>query len=209
MIICVIIIVASLYIELITIISAIRPIKYSHYLCILFTLFVGSAVEICTDENKQFRGVFVQDTQMGKAFEAYPELVCLDATYKLLNLGLPVFLMLCEDSNGQSEIIALFMVASEDATNIRWMLDTFKKLNPKWNNIRVVMADKDLKERGIIKKEFPNASTLICLFHTLRTFRREITCDKMGITAGQRATCLELIQKLAYSSSEEEYNKLH
>ena len=40
------------------------------------------------------------------------------------------------------------------------------------------------------------------------TFRREITCDKMGITAGQQVTCLELIQKLAYSSSEDEYNKL-
>ena len=65
---------------------------------------------------------------MGKAFEAYPELVCLDATYKLLNLGLPVFLMLCEDSNGQSEIIALSMIASEDTTSIRWMLDTFKNL---------------------------------------------------------------------------------
>ena len=55
---------------------------------------------------------------MGKAFEAYPELVCLDATYKLLNLGLPVFLMLCEDSNGQSEIIALSMIASEDTTSV-------------------------------------------------------------------------------------------
>ena len=56
---------------------------------------------------------------MGKAFEAYPELVCLDATYKLLNLRLPVFLMLCEDSNGQSEIIALSVIASEDTTSIQ------------------------------------------------------------------------------------------
>ena len=170
-------------------------------------VWIGSAVEICVDTNKQFKGLFVQDKQMGKAFEAYPELVCLDATYKLLNLRLPVFLMLCEDSNGQSEIIALCVIASEDTTSIQWMLDTFKKLNPNWTSIRVVMADKDLKERDVIRNELPNASILICLFHTLRTFRREITCDKMGITAGQRVTCLELIQKLAYSSSEDEYNK--
>ena len=71
------------------------------------------------------------------------------------------------------------------------------------------MADKDLKEQDVIRNELPNASILICLFHTLRTFIREITCDKMGITAGQRVTCLELIQKLAYSSSEDEYNKIH
>lgn len=166
-------------------------------------------MEICVDKNKQFKGLFVQDKQMGKAFEAYAELVCLDATYKLLNLGLPVFLMLCEDLSGQSEIIALSMIASEDTTSVRWMLATFKKLNPTWTNIRVVMADKDLKERDVIKDELPNESILICLFNTFRTFRREITCDKMGITAGQRVTCVEWIQKLAYSSSEDEYNKLH
>ena len=30
-------------------------------------------------------------------FFIYPELICLDATYKLLELGLPVYLMLRED----------------------------------------------------------------------------------------------------------------
>ena len=89
------------------------------------------------------------------------------------------------------------------------MLDTFKELNPKWSEIRVIMADKDIKEREVIKDRLPNASLLICLFHTLRTFRRQVTCDKMGITAGQRVMCLELIQKLAYSSTEDNYKKLH
>ena len=41
---------------------------------------------------------------MTDTFNAYPELLCVDATYKLLNLKLTVYLMLCEDSNGQSEI---------------------------------------------------------------------------------------------------------
>ena len=36
-----------------------------------------------------------------------PELLCLDATYKLLDLRLPIYLMLVEDSNGQSEIVAV------------------------------------------------------------------------------------------------------
>ena len=49
--------------------------------------------------------------------------------------------------SGQSEIIALSVIASETTSSIQWMLDTFKKLNP---NIRVVMADKDLKERDVM-----------------------------------------------------------
>ena len=41
---------------------------------------------------------------MKNNFQAYSELLCLDATYKLLELGLPVHLMLCEDSNGLSDV---------------------------------------------------------------------------------------------------------
>ena len=44
---------------------------------------------------------------MKNAFQAYPELLCLDATYKLLELVVPVYLILCEDSNGLSEIVCV------------------------------------------------------------------------------------------------------
>ena len=70
-------------------------------------------------------------------------------------------------------------------------LSTFKKFNPQWPEIRVIMADKDVKERDVIREVFPRASVLICLFHTLRTFRQEVTSDKMGITMGQQTMCLE------------------
>ena len=41
----------------------------------------------------------------------------------------------------------------------------------------------------------------------LRSFRREITCDKMGIRAGERDHALEILLKLAYSRSESDYNQ--
>jgi zinc finger SWIM domain-containing protein 3 len=49
------------------------------------------------------------------------------------------------------------------------------------------MADKDFIERDALKAEFPEVSILICLFHVLRTFRREITTEKQGITAAERS----------------------
>ena len=146
---------------------------------------------------------------MTEAFQAYPELLFIDATYKLLNLGLPVYLFLCRDSNGQSEIVGVCLLVSEDVVSMKWMLDAFKKNNVKWSDTRVIMADKDIKERDVIKETLPDVSVLICLFHTLRTFRREITSDKMGITMGQRTMCLETIQKMAYASNLDEYNELH
>ena len=37
------------------------------------------------------------------------------------------------------------------------------------------MADKDIGERDAVKSALPPASVLICLFHALRTFRREVS----------------------------------
>lgn len=61
---------------------------------------------------------------------------------------------------------------------------------------RVIMADKDIKEHDVIKEVLPGVPVLICLFYTLRTFRREVTSEKMGITMGQRVMCLDSIQNL-------------
>ena len=146
---------------------------------------------------------------MRGTFKAYPELLCVDATDKLLELGLPVYLMLSEDSNGQSEVTAVCLLVQEDATSVTWMVDTFKKLNPNSEKVRVIMAVKDIGERDVLKKGIPNASVLICLFHTLRSFKREITCEKMGISSGQRSMCLELLQQMCYAHSETEYCDLH
>ena len=39
--------------------------------------------------------------------ECFQKLLCIDCAYKLLEVGLPVYLMLVEDSNGQGEIVAV------------------------------------------------------------------------------------------------------
>ena len=50
-------------------------------------------------------------------FCCFPELLLVDATYKLNNLRMPLYLMMCVDGNGNSEIISLFLTfyETEDA----------------------------------------------------------------------------------------------
>ena len=103
-------------------------------------------MQVNSDEQSNFQGLFFQDKIMKEAFKAYPELIFVDATYKLLNLGFPTFLILSEDLNGQREISAVYLLASEDGDSFKWMFNTFKQHNKRWEAIRVVMADKDLKE---------------------------------------------------------------
>ena len=43
----------------------------------------------------------------------------------------------------------------------------------------------------------------------MRSFKREVSCEKMGISPGQKLLLLETLQKLAYSKNEEEYDTLY
>ena len=115
--------------------------------------------------------------------------------------------MLVIDSNGQSEIISIFLTSLETREGISKMVKAFKAANSSWNRTGVVISDKDFTERAVFTEEFPGVSMHICLFHVLRSFRREITCDKLGLRSGERDHILELITKLAYARSEEEYHE--
>jgi len=134
-------------------------------------------------------------------FDKFPELLLIDATYKLNDLRLPLFVMMCVDGNGESEIIGFWIVTDESKETIQTMMQMFKKHNQKWESIQCIMADKDMNERNTMIHELPNASLQICLFHVLKTFKREVTCEKLKISADHRLHALELLQKLTYCKS--------
>lgn len=167
----------------------------------------GSIAELIIDEENNFKGIFYQDEYMKNMYRKFPELILVDATYKLLDLRMPVYLVLCIDGNGLSEIVAMFILAEETKAVIEAAVGVFRKLNPACNETKVVMSDKDFTEREAFTNCFPGASLNICLFHTLRSFRREITCEKMGITSAERHRCLEVLTGLAYSKSPEAFDR--
>jgi len=53
---------------------------------------------------------------------------------------------------------------------------------------------------------FTDVSLQLCLNNTLSTFRREVTCEKMLVTASERDTCLAILRDMACSSNEAVYN---
>ena len=100
-----------------------------------------------------------------------------------------------------------FYLLTEEENVIASVLEVFKKHNPRWEGVNVIISDKAMTERNAIKKAIPQANLQLCLFHILRNFRREITPDKLGITAVEKTKILEILQKIAYSKSDEEYSK--
>ena len=65
------------------------------------------------------------------------------------------------DGNGETEIIAAFIVISEEEHMIRQMTQLFKDKNPKWTDIKVVLTDKDMVERTVFSEEIPNSELLV------------------------------------------------
>ena len=66
---------------------------------------------------------------MKAVFSSYPEVVLVDATYKLTNLRMPVYLMMCIDGNGQGEVVFVFLTTLETESVITKMVQAFKNVN--------------------------------------------------------------------------------
>ena len=91
---------------------------------------LGSTVNLFIVEQRIFTGLFFQDAGMKYNFECYPEVLMVDATYKLNQLRMPLYLMMVIDGNGQSEIVAMFLTLLKTKQAITDMIRAFKEVNP-------------------------------------------------------------------------------
>lgn len=116
----------------------------------LCLFILDKTTEVLTDDNNVLRSFYYQDGTMKAKFSSFPELLLIDATYKLNNLQMPVFLQLVIDGNGESEVISAFLITSEDGETISGLLDVFKCHNPAWNKIQ---TSRQCCQTKILQKE--------------------------------------------------------
>lgn len=166
-------------------------------------------VQINQNPSHELQGIYIHGDKMKKVFNAYPEVLFADSTYKLVDLDLPIFVLMVQDGNGQSHIISLGLLVREDKETLKWFLEIFLEKNPAHNKTMVVVTDKDLTKKAVIRKLLPNISLRICKFHSLRTFNREITCDKLGITPAGRDFAKSLFEAKCFTETEEKYMEFY
>ena len=83
----------------------------------------------------------------------------------------------------------------------------FKEHNKAWSNTEVVTTEKDMTERRVVAAAFPQANLHLCLFHTLRSFSREVTQETLGVWAGVRDALLAISNAMANARSEEVFEQ--
>ena len=105
------------------------PIQTMH----INVLYSGSVVTTAfCDEEDMLKAIYFQTSEMQRTFASYPELLLIDATYKLNNLNMPLYVLISVDGNGESEIVC------QDKETITELVQEFKK-----HNSRCIMSGKD------------------------------------------------------------------
>lgn len=66
----------------------------------------NATIRVAVNENNEFLSVYFQDARMKEIFHYYPELVIFDATYKLNNRRIPLFIWLAID--GKTFLLIIF-----------------------------------------------------------------------------------------------------
>ena len=72
------------------------------------------------------------------------------------------YVLMVEDSIGFTEIVRVSLLVNESKETIEWLIDSFKR-NNNIQGLRVVMADKHITERNVIKGRL-NAPVLFTYF---------------------------------------------
>ena len=119
-------------------------------------------------------------------YQCYLEVLMVDSMYKLNDLRVPLYIMLIMDSNG---LVYLWKPKKQ----LSKMVQSFKANNYCWSQTGVVITDKDFIEWNVFNEEFPYIAMHICLFHALRSMRKEITCEKLKMRPEEWDCALELL----------------
>ena len=70
--------------------------------------------------------------EMKKMFQSDPKLLIIDATYKLNDVHMLLYVLTCIDGNGESEVVCLWLVEHEDKETLTNLMMEFKKHNESW-----------------------------------------------------------------------------
>lgn len=118
---------------------------------------------------------------MRAAMAAWPEIVFIDGTYSIFNLGYILILLQVQNSMGRSEIVGVAIIPTEKQNVLEWVAQTFKEENSTAiPRMECLMTDKDLTERNAFREAFPDVTLYLYIFHTLRSLNRKMVNLKLG-----------------------------
>lgn len=69
---------------------------------------------------------------------------------------------------------------NESAECLTDAIESFTFSNPSWEEIRVIVIDKDMGELSLLEAHFPNVKVILCHFHLKKYIRSEMSKSEYG-----------------------------
>ena len=132
-----------------------------------FLINSATMIIVMTEEQKRMLGRFGRIT-------------LVDATYKVVQWGLPFFMLVVVDEHNHAFPAAYFMIAEENEKAIAEVFARIKDAVPEWDP-QVMIMDKDIAEMNATKAVFPDITIILCEFHAKQAWQRWLRSGKNGV----------------------------
>ena len=93
----------------------------------------------------------------------------LDATFKVNNIQLLLFMLAAVDADGHGQPVAHALLAREDESHIQLLLRDVQQWNADITSSTFI-TDSDLAEINVIRAICPSADIFLCRFHVMKAF---------------------------------------
>lgn len=162
------------------------------------------------ETKKTFKGIFFSTSKMKESFRSYPKILFIDGTYKLVRNGFVFLIINVVDGNNYTHMIGAALLADEKAETLEAVMACLIAGNPEaCQKVECIITDKDLTERAVLRKIFPNAQLFLCKFHTLRSFKREITPSNMETKPEIVQKVLEILNVMVHTKEESRFDEYY
>ena len=146
------------------------------------------------------QALFITSLKMKAAFRAAnPTLIQLDTSFEFEKARYKVAAFCYLDTNSdKTEIAAFAMMSEESSTCFEFVLNHFSRISVRQDLIFII--DKDFTEMSSIRKVFPTAIVLLCIFHCLKYMRSLFATIPEVVQVKEEV--MDQFKKVVYSHNE-------
>ncbi|KAG6976499.1 hypothetical protein JG688_00001309, partial [Phytophthora aleatoria] len=128
----------------------------------------GNTTTIYVDDDKLAQIIMFQTLQMRRFFEVLPQVLMVDATHNTNDARYKLFSFMIHGVFGHGQYVQHTLMENEGADCLTNAVTSVKSFNVAWDQVRVIIADKDFGEISLLQAAFPLHG-----FYSVETERKE------------------------------------
>ncbi|OWY97765.1 LOW QUALITY PROTEIN: hypothetical protein PHMEG_00031625 [Phytophthora megakarya] len=105
--------------------------------------------------------ITIETRQMRRWFNAFPEVMLVDATHNTNDSRYKLFSFMIHDVSGHGQYVQHSLMENESAECLTVATSVFKLWNTSWDQIRLIVIDEDMGEISSLEEHFPIAKKYI------------------------------------------------